>query len=77
MTKDRLAALKSAQSEEDDSPQDVALNMDGFMEEFFEQGAVKKKQCLSCCLLTMAPRLPKMLPPADHGVFSCLLMPLP
>ena len=26
-----------AQSEEDDSPQDVALNMDGFMEEFFEQ----------------------------------------
>ena len=29
--------LLQAQSEEDDSPQDVAINMDGFMEEFFEQ----------------------------------------
>ncbi|XP_074643286.1 syntaxin-like isoform X2 [Tubulanus polymorphus] len=39
MTKDRLAALKAAQSDDDDVPDDVAVNMDsgGFMEEFFEQ----------------------------------------
>ncbi|CAC5386884.1 STX1A [Mytilus coruscus] len=38
MTKDRLAALKAAQSDDDD-PDDVAVNVDsgGFMEMFFEQ----------------------------------------
>lgn len=38
MTKDRLAALKAAQSDEDESD-DVAVNVDssGFMEMFFEQ----------------------------------------
>lgn len=41
MTKDRLAALKAAQSEDDDAgPDDVAVNMDqhdGYMEEFFNE----------------------------------------
>ncbi|XP_064612130.1 syntaxin [Liolophura sinensis] len=40
MTKDRLAALKAAQSDDDDvGADDVAVNVDssGFMEEFFEQ----------------------------------------
>lgn len=42
MTRDRLAALKAAQSDgEDDGADDVAVNMDhgagGFMDEFFEQ----------------------------------------
>ncbi|GFR71327.1 syntaxin 1A [Elysia marginata] len=38
MTKDRLAALKAAQSDDDDND-DVAVTVDssGFMEEFFEQ----------------------------------------
>lgn len=38
MTKDRLAALKAAQSDDDD-PDDVTVNVDsgGFMEMFFEQ----------------------------------------
>ncbi|GAB6026506.1 Syntaxin-1A [Chamberlinius hualienensis] len=41
MTKDRLAALKAAQSDEDDvGPDDVAVNVDardGFMDEFFAE----------------------------------------
>ncbi|XP_064620415.1 syntaxin isoform X9 [Lineus longissimus] len=39
MTKDRLAALKAAQSDDDDVQDDVAVNIDsgGFMDEFFEQ----------------------------------------
>lgn len=39
MTKDRLAALKAAQSDDDDQGDDCAVNMDssGFMDEFFEQ----------------------------------------
>jgi syntaxin 1A len=41
MTKDRLAALKAAQSDDDEAGETVALNMtssgDKFMEEFFEQ----------------------------------------
>jgi len=41
MTKDRLAALKAAQSEDDDTgPDDVAVNIeqhDGYMEEFFNE----------------------------------------
>jgi len=41
MTKDRLAALKAAQSDEDDvGPDDVAVNVDnrdGFMDEFFTE----------------------------------------
>ncbi|KAK7088477.1 syntaxin-like isoform X2 [Littorina saxatilis] len=38
MTKDRLAALKAAQSDDDDGD-DVAVTVDssGFMDEFFEQ----------------------------------------
>ncbi|KAI8749150.1 syntaxin 1A, partial [Biomphalaria glabrata] len=38
MTKDRLAALKAAQSDDDEND-DVAVTVDssGFMEEFFEQ----------------------------------------
>ncbi|XP_077995798.1 syntaxin-like isoform X2 [Glandiceps talaboti] len=37
--KDRLAALKAAQSDDDDMPDDVAVNMDGggFMDEFFKE----------------------------------------
>ncbi|XP_023930834.1 syntaxin [Lingula anatina] len=40
MTRDRLAALKAAQSDEDESQDDVTVTLDGgggFMEEFFEQ----------------------------------------
>ncbi|XP_059484581.1 syntaxin-1A isoform X3 [Neocloeon triangulifer] len=38
MTKDRLAALKAAQSDDDDvGPDDVAVNVDGFMDEFFAE----------------------------------------
>lgn len=39
MTKDRLAALKAAQSDDDDAGDDVAVTVDpsGFMEQFFEQ----------------------------------------
>ncbi|KAL7645113.1 UNVERIFIED_CONTAM: hypothetical protein RMT77_003491 [Armadillidium vulgare] len=38
MTKDRLAALKAAQSDEDDvGPDDVAVNVDGYMDEFFNE----------------------------------------
>uniref|UniRef100_A0A023F512 Putative snare protein syntaxin 1 n=1 Tax=Triatoma infestans TaxID=30076 RepID=A0A023F512_TRIIF len=40
MTKDRLAALKAAQSDDDDVPDDVAVNVegrDGFMDEFFAE----------------------------------------
>ncbi|XP_049815578.1 syntaxin-1A isoform X2 [Schistocerca nitens] len=43
MTKDRLAALKAAQSDDDDvGPDDVAVNVegrDGFMDEFFAEEA--------------------------------------
>ncbi|XP_070573112.1 syntaxin-like isoform X1 [Ptychodera flava] len=37
--KDRLTALKAAQSDDDDMPDDVAVNMDstGFMDEFFKE----------------------------------------
>ncbi|XP_024084307.1 syntaxin-1A isoform X2 [Cimex lectularius] len=40
MTKDRLAALKAAQSDDDDVPDEVAVNVegrDGFMDEFFNE----------------------------------------
>lgn len=39
MTKDRLAALRAAQSDDDEAGDDVAVNVDssGFMDEFFEQ----------------------------------------
>ncbi|CAA9996564.1 unnamed protein product [Nesidiocoris tenuis] len=40
MTKDRLAALKAAQSDDEDVPDDVAVNVegrDGFMDEFFAE----------------------------------------
>lgn len=40
MTKDRLAALKAAQSDDDDVPDEVAVNVegrDGFMDEFFAE----------------------------------------
>jgi len=39
MTKDRLAALKAAQSDDDDAGDDVAVTVDSgsFMEQFFEQ----------------------------------------
>ncbi|KAL7022920.1 hypothetical protein ACKWTF_012428 [Chironomus riparius] len=38
MTKDRLAALQAAQSDDEDAGMDdVAINVDGFMEEFFTE----------------------------------------
>ncbi|XP_063226175.1 syntaxin-1A isoform X2 [Bacillus rossius redtenbacheri] len=40
MTKDRLAALKAAQSDDDEGPDDVAVTVegrDGFMDEFFAE----------------------------------------
>uniref|UniRef100_U5EM47 Putative snare protein syntaxin 1 n=1 Tax=Corethrella appendiculata TaxID=1370023 RepID=U5EM47_9DIPT len=40
MTKDRLAALQAAQSDDEDMPEDVAVNVegrDGFMDEFFNE----------------------------------------
>ncbi|CAH1801316.1 unnamed protein product [Owenia fusiformis] len=38
MTKDRLAALRAAQSDDDEGPEDTAVNMGGgFMDQFFEK----------------------------------------